>query len=90
MYPSHTSTVITVPIDLFDTYPLPSFFITFFIKGYVRSVLGNSRSLYKNESQLLASALRANYPKMFSNMIRKYFGGALWSFVFSPPPHTIF
>lgn len=46
-------------------------FNTFF-KGYVRSVLKDSRSITKNEAQLLASALRANYGKMFSSMKRKF------------------
>ena len=36
------------------------------------SILGFTRSITKNESQLIASALRANYSKMFSGMIRKF------------------
>jgi len=39
--------------------------------AYVWSVLGYSRSISKSESQLIANALRANYPKMFNGMIRK-------------------
>jgi hypothetical protein len=47
-------------------------FYNLFFLGYVRSILGNSRSITKNEAQLLASALRANYGKMFCGMTRKF------------------
>jgi hypothetical protein len=51
---------------------LSSVYLNFFI-GYIRSILGNSRSINKNEAQLLASALWFNYGKMFGNMLRKFF-----------------
>jgi hypothetical protein len=43
-----------------------------FVTGYVWSVLGNSRCIIKQEAQMLASALRTNYTKMFSGMNRKF------------------
>jgi hypothetical protein len=42
------------------------------ILEYVWSVLGTTRCIQKHESQMLANALRANYPRMFSTMNRKY------------------
>jgi len=42
----------------------------FFI-GYVMSVLGDTRSINIKEAELLASALRYNYGKMFGGMTRK-------------------
>jgi hypothetical protein len=44
----------------------------FYSQGYVTSVLGTTRSISKKEAQDLASALRANYSRMFGSMIRKF------------------
>ena len=72
-------------INSFCIFSFPFYFYkNTFSEGYVRSVLGNSRSIMKNEAQLLASALRSNYGKMFSSMIRKYFS-LVW-----PPPCFFF
>jgi hypothetical protein len=56
------------------------FFKFYFCLAYVWSILGFTRSITKNESQLISSALRANYSKMFSGMIRK-FSSYLYFFV---------
>jgi hypothetical protein len=42
------------------------------VLGYVQSILGTTRCISTKEAQALASALRANYSKMFGSMIREY------------------
>jgi len=48
------------------------FFKFLIFLAYVLSVLGCTRPIKHHESQLMASALRSNYSKMFSGMIRKF------------------
>jgi hypothetical protein len=54
------------------TTPTFSLINPFNSTGYVWGILGNTRSILKSEANMLAAALRANYPKMFSSMICKY------------------